>query len=289
MKFYWKIITGLISVTFTLTVLWVLYKADLLYVAVNYLFKKEYREAFLYEIHGLTSDSGFIQIMYQLIKEHRWEFDYILSQAAAPLSIVIPMLASISGILLFLLKEELFQMSMYRSEGMKSFLTREGVKLSFVVAIGIYFGCLMQYGAAYIFAKGQMFGNTGSQFLLDIVSLDFYFQHPYLYWMISWFVRFFIAPFCYSLLSCSCGFLLSSLKNVIWASNLYYYGLSLAGIALMQFHSIGVYISPYMFLTDGTAFHFVNYRTPVMMITGFVIPGIASMISLMVSSQYAEV
>lgn len=279
-KYY--ISAGVLS--FLVMIIWILNVTGLLYVFWNYAFSASYRSIFEYKAHGLNPDASIFTVIHKLIREYHWEFDYCMSESLTALSLIIPVLSSVTGLLLFRKYHSIYRFCLYRQESRRIFIRGEAVQTSLLMAGMVFIAVLVQYLLVYMLSKGMMYGNVGSHILLDWFGEDFYYTHPYMYWLLNCMIRCFLVPFCYGMMACGAALLCSSLQQTFWTANAYYYGAVLLTDVFRPYGGVVFdYFNPYVLMADGGSFFFVNYHTGIMIVTGAIMPLLAGLLCMEIS------
>jgi hypothetical protein len=238
-------------------------------------------------MHRLAPGVSVCTVMKALFLEHNWEFDYYLSESSVLFSITLPLTSSFAGIVFNHKAMSIYECAVYREGKRAKFYMTEAIKTSVRISLCFFVPMLVQYAVLYFTAKGHMYGEVGVHLLLDFLGKQFYYLHPYLYWLMNVTLRFLVCPFCYGMLACGIGMHSSSAKETMWLSNVYYYGLMLIGLVCTPlFGNILNYINPFILLADGGSFWFVNYNSFFMTLVSAGIPLILGVIGLLYKNDY---
>ena len=289
MKYYQKFML-LFCFVLLIFLFWGLFQSGLLDVFWNYAFDSGYREVFNYDLHHLSPGASLLEVMKTLIDEYTWETDLFLQKCSIPFSIIMPLVVSLAGIEFMNKKNSIAGYAVYRTSGRSVYYFREAVLISAGYALAFALAAFAFFVIINSLSHGTFYGDVGCQMFLDLLSRQFYYSHPYMYWGLNYFFRFFILPFLYAFFSCSIAMSVSTYRNTFMISNLIHFTLTIGGNGLVPYlGSLTLYFTPYLLLTDGGAFAFNDYKTIPVLTVQVVLPLLISCMIIRKQCAYAEI
>ena len=281
-KVYW-VIFGLCLI---IMILAMLNETNIFYIVKNFIFSPEYRENFTLAESDVKTNISLFVVIKQVMTNYRWQFDYLLIFGTNFFQILLPCIVSISGILFYKKFHSIYQYTIYRNANYKKYLLQEIMKESLKMASAFFMSFIIYYIMRLIISKGAMSPYMERSLFLDILGNQFYYNYKYLYYILDGLTRFFLIPFIYSFFSCSLAIVLPTQKQVLFASNIYYYGLSMMGFALQYlFGDYAIYINPSVIMASGS----YNHVNTILLFVIHLIPIVISLFIIKRKSRYVEI
>lgn len=167
--------------------------------------------------------------------------------------IVIPFFSLVGGITFYNHFHKIDRMRYFRKNKYRSELLKVISKNALKVSCAVFFAYLIFTFFIYSLATPGQLGAEGRTFLQDILGPQFYTNHTLLYFLLEGSVRFLLIPFTYTIFVQSIVLLEKSVKEVMLAPIVYYYGLSAVGYALYSFApTLSLYINPSVIMASGS-------------------------------------
>ena len=267
-------------------ILAMLNETNIFYIVKNFIFSPEYRENFTLAESDVKTNISLFVVIKQVMTNYRWQFDYLLIFGTNFFQILLPCIVSISGILFYKKFHSIYQYTIYRNANYKKYLLQEIMKESLKMASAFFMSFIIYYIMLLIISKGAMSPYMERSLFLDILGNQFYYNYKYLYYILDGLTRFFLIPFIYSFFSCSLAIVLPTQKQVLFASNIFYYGLSMMGFALQYlFGDYAIYINPSVIMASGS----YNHVNTILLFVIHLIPIVISLFIIKRKSRYVEI
>jgi len=280
----------LFCIVLLIFLLWGLFQSGLLYVFWNYAVDSRYREIFSYDLHHLSPGASLLEVMKTLFGEYTWETDLFLQKCSIPFSVIMPLVVSLAGIEFMNKKNSIARYAAYRTSYRSVYYFREALLISVGYALAFLAAAFVFFSIINLLSQGTFYGDVGCRMFLDLLGRQFYFSHPYAYWGLNYFVRFFILPFLYAFFSCSIALCVSTYRNAFMIPNLIHFVLTIGGNGLVPYiGSLALYFTPYLLLTDGGAFVFNDFKTIPVLCIQVVLPLLISCLIIRRQCTYAEI
>lgn len=219
-----------------------------------YIFDPEYRENFTLAESTIKESISLWEVIKHVLSTYPWQFDVSIIFGTEIFQLVIPLLATVSGVTFYINRESILQMKYYRiNESYRTNLCKYIIKESLFMSISIFTAYMVFYLLIYFLSNNHFNMTVTRDFLKDILGTRFYANNPYLYYFIEGLVKFLFIPFIYSFFSCSTVLVLNNRKKIILAPNLYYFGLSVIGFGLTYIiGAYSLYINPSSIMVVGS-------------------------------------
>lgn len=221
------------------------------------LFEPGYKENFFLhqENAALWSvDPTIWNIAKTVVSEGYFVFDVSLIFGTMWFQIIIPLFATISGIVFYQHYNSIMQMSTVREKKSYRVMMLKHILFNSLKLAGTIFAAYLVF--MIIMKCISMPGEHGADersLFADLLESGFYLKHTALYFILEGFVRFFLIPFAYASLAQSVVLLGRNLKEVVAAPILYYYGLAAIGYALVSIAPVAaIYINPSVIMASGS-------------------------------------
>ncbi len=220
---------------------------------LSYFIEPGYRENYALVAWGIDRDVNLFEVIVDFIHNYKWEFDYMMIFSTNLFQILLPCLVSVFGLFFYEKYTTIYQSSFYRTIHYKKYMLKQIIKESTHVAITIFLSYFTFYVMLLLISRGNMFGDVGRQLFIDIVGVNFYYNHTLFYYLfLDGAVRFFLVPFIYTFLSCAFATIFTSPKKVFLMANGYYYGLCMIGAVLSNvIGTASIYINPSTIMASG--------------------------------------
>lgn len=179
-------------------------------------------------------------------------FDANIILSTVWFQMIIPLFSIPTCITFYLKYQTLYHSTFYKHKNYRSFLIKEIFKHAFKLSFSIFSAYLLFMIVAKEMAHPTMLASESRTLFNDLLGSGFYQNHTILYFILEGGMRFFMMPFIYTCLGETVALLNVSLKYVIGAPLLYYYGLATVGYALAFLApTISPYINPTAFMANG--------------------------------------
>ena len=245
---------------FLLMVLMTLREINFFEVITNYIFKPEYRNSW-----WLTTDKpeiansvshGFFGFIQYIFKSSFFVFDSSLIAATSLFQIIIPLISVFGGITFFRNYNSIYKFSLNKNKKFRTTVYGKIMKNAFKLAISVFLAYLLIF--FFLHSNINILTNATSEaesreFLLDLLSDDFYISNIKQYFLLEGFIRFFYIPLIYTMLVQAAVLIFTNFRDVFLVNIVYYYGLSTVGYALDLFiPSIAFYFNPSVIMASGS-------------------------------------
>jgi hypothetical protein len=218
----------------------------------NFVLDEKFRKNFSLAESNVYIDLNLFQVIHRVLSAYTWNFDYSIIWGTNFFQLLIPCLAAIAGLLFYNDLNSIYKFSIYRTKNYKSFIIKEIFNKSIKLATSVFFAYLVFYIITFIVTGGSLNPTITRELLLDILGKDFYYSYTYLYYLLDGIVRFLIIPFIYSFFSCSISLIVKNQKQVLFAPNFYYFGLTLFAVFLGYLvGNSSIYFSPTTIMISG--------------------------------------
>lgn len=202
-----------------------------------------------------TAINAFIHAFTYELKYITFDFSMIFS--AYFFQLIIPLFAVVSGIAFYKIYNTIFQFKAYKSRKRYRFqLLFEMFKHSSKLSLAMY----IPYLIFLLFINSvstELVSGAGRTLFSDLLGSEFYLTHTVLHFVLEGFILFFLMPFVYSMLAQSIVVLNLSVKEVVAAPLVYYYGFSALGFALYTIvPNVSLYLNPSVLMASGSYDYF---------------------------------
>lgn len=192
-------------------------------------------------------------IMKSVISNMQFTFDVSVIFGTMWFQIIIPLFATISGVAFYQIYNSNLKLKIIRKERYKQTILKEILFNSLKLGSVIFAAYLVFISCAYLISTPGSLGSSERTLFSDLIGNGLFLNHTFLYFIMEGIVRFFMIPFAYATLSQSFALFDKSLKEVIAAPILYYYGLSAIGFAMaMVVPQLAIYINPSVIMANGS-------------------------------------
>lgn len=252
----------------------------------RYVVDSNYRENYSLAESDVKTVFNIFQVIPYVMTHHPWRFDVSFIFGTNLFQLILPLIVSMCGLVYYEKYYSIEQFCYYRKQQYKKRFLQSIAWHAFVCACSIFLAFLVFYCINFFITKGRLSSYVGRELYLDILGYAFYDMHPYLYYVMDGITRFFIIPFIYAFLSCTLVTVVKGQKEVLFASNIYYYGLSVIGFGLYAaFGDIAVYFNPSAIMASGT---YTNIHTLLLFVV-HIIPFIACFVWIDYKGKHVEI
>ncbi|MGL5540549.1 MAG: hypothetical protein ACRDBX_02815 [Erysipelotrichaceae bacterium] len=234
----------------------VLDEKNIFWILKESIFNPEYRLNFFGNNEttvGLVIEPTVFNIMKSVVSNLQFTFDVSVIFGTVWFQIIIPLFATISGISFYQIYHSNFKLKIIRKTSYRQSVEREILSNSFKLASIIFAAYFVFLCFSYIVSTPGFLGSSERTMFSDLFGNSLFSNHTFFYFILEGLVRFFLIPFAYATLTQAVAVLDTSLKEVIAAPILYYYGLSAVGFALyMVVPELSIYINPSVIMASGS-------------------------------------
>ena len=241
-------------------ILFAINETNIFYILKQFIFNSEYRNNFTLAESNIKENISIIEVVKRTFLEFDWAYDYMLIWGTNIFQVLIPCLSAISGLLFFNKLETIYKISFHRSKekNIFKFLSKEASNDSLKLASSIFIAFFIFSIICLIISNCITNVNEPRELFLDILGDNFYFNHTYLYYLLEGFVKFFVIPYIYSMLSCSLSLISKNKKQAFFSTLIYYFGLTMFSLALqLIIGNIAIYINPTTIMVSGS-YEYIN-------------------------------
>lgn len=180
-------------------------------------------------------------------------FDYQMIFGTNIFALFIPLLTIVSGIRFYVTHHSINKITMYRtSTTYRKEMIKEITKNALKIAGSIFIAYIIYLLMIRAIAGGYRLAARERTLFSDVFGVSFYQTYPGLYFILEGFIKLFIIPFSYAILTQAMVLLGKSFKEIIAIPILYYYGLAAIGYALyMIVPTIAIHINPITIMASG--------------------------------------
>lgn len=259
MKFWWKRnwkFFALFIICLMIMLYGMLGEKNFFWILKESIFNPEYRaNFFLYNetTVGMVIEPTVFNIMKTVISNMQFTFDTSVIFGTMWFQIIIPLFATISGIEFYQIYNSNLKLKIIRKESYRTVILKEILFNSLKLGGIIFVAYLIFISFVYFISTPGSLGSSERTLFSDLIGNNLYLNHTFIYFIMEGIVRFFMIPFAYATLSQSFSLFSKSLKEVIAAPILYYYGLSAFGFAFaMVLPQLAIYINPSVIMASGS-------------------------------------
>ena len=259
MKFWWKRnwkFFALFIICLMIMLYGMLGDKNFFWILKESIFNPEYRANFFLNNEttvGMVIEPTVFNIMKTVISNMHFTFDASVIFGTMWFQIIIPLFATISGIEFYQIYNSNLKLKIIRKESYRQTVLKEILFNSLKLGGIIFIAYLIFISFVYLISTPGSLGSSERTLFSDLIGNNLYLNHTFIYFIMEGIVRFFMIPFAYATLSQSFSLLNKSLKEVIAAPILYYYGLSALGFALaMVLPQLAIYINPSVIMASGS-------------------------------------
>lgn len=229
-------------------------------IITKYIFNSDYRENFFInsDMQVVANDvpHNIFGLVQYLFRTGMFEFDYLIVTATGIFQILIPFFPIFGGIAFYRTYNSIYKCSLIKTTSYKKQIYKDLLWGACKLACALFGAYLCLFlivnlsGAAM--PDSQNIARA-REFLLDWLSIDFYFQNTKLYFLIEGFFRFFYIPFIYTMFAQAAVLLFVNVRDIFLVNIAYYFGLSAIGYALaLLIPNFAFYLNPSAFMASGT-------------------------------------
>ncbi|MGL5979211.1 MAG: hypothetical protein ACRCZJ_09485 [Erysipelotrichaceae bacterium] len=234
----------------------VLDEKNIFWILKESMFNPEYRLNFFGNNEttvGMVIEPTVINIMKSVLSNVQFTFDVTVIFGTLWFQIIIPLFATISGISFYQIYHSNFKLNIIRKMNYRKSVKREILHHSFTLASVVFAAYFVFICFSYVVSTPQALGSSERSLFSDLFGNSLFLNYTFFYFILEGFVRFFLIPFAYATLAQSIALFDTSLKEVIAAPILYYYGLSAVGFALsMVVPQLAIYVNPSAIMASGS-------------------------------------
>lgn len=191
------------------------------------------------------------EAIYTTLSDAIWRVEVRMIFGTRIFQVLIPFFGVIEGVKYYRQNHSIFKYKLYRAKNYRWFMIKDISKNALFNALAIFCGYLIFYLIILIASNGTFGSSLEQHFLIELLGENFYQLHPYLYYFIDGFARFFVIPFIYAFFAQSIALIAKNNKQVAIAPLLYFFGMSAIGSALYAFVGLyGIYFSPLAIMTS---------------------------------------
>lgn len=238
---------------------------DIYQIIVSY-FQNSNESLFNSDVGIFFSDSSEITfIKYTSIELHNAlkysSFEAGLTRALSLFQIVVPLLASFAGLIMYHNQTSCNVLKSYRVKKYRNFIRNEQLRIAISVA-GSIFSAYVLYYLLILFIGGGRFDayTIHTDLFLDVLGNKFYYQHLKFYYFLLGIVKYLLIPFVLAYLSTSIALFSTKKSTVVFGLLIYYFGLSVLMFPLVSVGTIGKFPIAMLF-APSTIFSISDYNT----------------------------
>lgn len=283
-KYHWAF--GVFGICLMIFLFTMLQETNIFTTLLRYIVDANYRENYSLAESDVKTVFNIFQVVPYVMAHHPWRFDVTFIFSTNLFQLILPLIVSISGLIYYEKYHSIEQYCYYRKQKYSKRLIQSIAWHALVCACSIFLAFLIFYSINFTITKGKLSTYVGRELYLDLLGYAFYDAHPYVYYLLDGITRFFIIPFIYAFLSCTLVTIVKSQKELLFTSNIYYYGLSVIGFGLYAaFGDIAIYFNPSAIMASGT---YTNIHTLLLFVI-HIIPFIFCFIWIYYKGKHVEI
>lgn len=262
LKFLWKnnwfyVVVGVIC--FLIMIASSLSSHSTFEILKRLLFEPGYKENFL-----VGSDTGllvqFEPTVFNIMKYNlttafsNMVFDTTMIFGTIFFQLLLPLFATVSGVVFYERYHSILRLSMYKEgKNYSKIIVKQMLINACKLAGSIFLAYVVFFLLIRMIRIPNEFGALERALFSDLFGKAFYREHVELYFLLEGFVKLFMIPFAYCMLTQSIVLLDRSSKEVIASPLLYFFGFSAIGAAVGLFSpTLALYINPTVLMASGS-------------------------------------
>lgn len=252
-----KIEIILFVVVFLLFVLFTYINNNTFLILLKYLFDPSYEE---FLINDMQINNFSSPILFILLKPFIYNsFDIVIIWSSTFFQLIITFISSLACYTFGKRHFSINQMIYYKKGNFINAIIKQILNYSIKIAFSIFIGYICFYLICITLGKAPQAdyydGVLPRTLFLDLFGNDFYFEKANIYWLLEGFIRFFLVPLQYAIISCLLCINFKSIKDSYIVCNLIYV-LSSAVLGALSyipfFGKIVIYMNPSVIMASGT-------------------------------------
>lgn len=230
---------------------------NLINILTKFIFDSQYRQNFGTAEGGQRVES-LLGVIYSVLFDEfsMIGFDHFMIFSTFNHQIFLPLIVSFICISYYRYHNTIQKFSLLKrnSINMKNIYLKEGLKKSLMIAAS----CFLVFSALYIFVFFMTGGKLSRsdlyrELLIDLLQLNFYERHTYVYYYLDGIIRFGFVPLVYAFFACGISLYAKNEKQAFLYSNSFYYLVSSISFFLALFIlKVAMYLNPSTIMTSSS-------------------------------------